>query len=417
MPKFSIDKYFEILFEIDPETNDFLLEPDEYIRLVAIKEKVVDSDTGEPSKKIPIVINKYYKTKSNIIEFVKKYMYNYNIYIGLSTTKGENATSEYMYRRKTLMLDFDKKDYKQYSDVKDFSRHIKARLPELFNHMIVDSGNGYHFYVATKLYKNINRVANVNRELAEIVGADTKATLPTQIVRLPTSYNNKDPSNPKYVTIVANNLESNPQKFSPYGLAKIEKMIEISNNNKIFWEQVQPLPSIEYTNESRFYCVENMLSRGVQQGERNFALGRITKYLQLIKGYTKYHALETVQEWNRKCDPPKPPNIVEMDFNNYWDKDYKLLGCFVTDESDQKIINRFCDKTLCRTIEEHKPNIEGTELMFDNNLLKNTIMRKLSGYHYMVLSVLDFHNRGLTKKELIEKLTGRQTKKCCISEK
>ena len=37
MARFSLDNYFKVLFDIDPETNDFSLEDDEYIRIVAIK--------------------------------------------------------------------------------------------------------------------------------------------------------------------------------------------------------------------------------------------------------------------------------------------------------------------------------------------------------------------------------------------
>lgn len=404
MARFSLDNYFKVLFDIDPETNDFSLEDDEYIRIVAIK--------AENDK---ITLTKFFKHKAEIEEFVKKYKYNYHIYVGLATTKGQAGEAKNMYKRKVLMLDFDKKDYPEYSDAADFSKHIKGRIKTLFNHMIVDTGHGYHFYIATNRYKDNKRMASVNNELGEILGADLKATLITQIARLPTSINLKDKDNQKVVTIVANNLESAPDKFKPYNLLKIEKMIETAHYNKAFWEQVKPIPPAEFTSESCYYCIEAMLSEGVRQGERNFALGRITNYLRDIKAYTEYNALKTVQEWNLRCQPPKSPEIVEQDFKAYWNSKYKLLGCNVPDKKDQHIIDRFCDRSLCRTVEKADTNLKSEGLMMDNNQLKNEMMRKLNGYHYMILSVLDFNSKGLSRKELVEKITNKATHKCCIS--
>lgn len=366
MARFSLDNYFKVLFDIDPETNDFSLEENEYIRIVAIK--------AENDK---ITLTKFFKHKAEIEEFVKKYKYNYHIYVGLATTKGQAGEAKNMYKRKVLMLDFDNKNYPEYSGAADFSKHIKGRIKVLFNHMIVDTGHGYHFYIATNRYKDNKRMAKVNNELGEILGADLKATLITQIARLPTSINLKDKDNQKVVTIVANNLESAPDKFKPYNLLKIENMIENHNKNQQLLERLPQKPSQEYTKCSSYYCIEAMLSEGVRQGERNFALGRITNYLRDIKGYTEYNVLKIIQDWNLRCQPPKNPDIVEQDFKAYWNGNYKLLGCNVPDERDQQIIYRFCDKSMCNAIFEDngKGLVEGEELSFDNNILKNTYLR------------------------------------------
>ena len=62
MARFSLDNYFKVLFDIDPETNDFSLEDDEYIRIVAIK---AENDN--------IILTRFFKHKADIEEFVKKY--------------------------------------------------------------------------------------------------------------------------------------------------------------------------------------------------------------------------------------------------------------------------------------------------------------------------------------------------------
>lgn len=80
-------------------------------------------------------------------------------------------------------------------------------------------------------------------------------------------------------------------------------------------------------------------------------------------------------------------------------------------------ICRFCDKSKCNAIFENTKadEIEGTELSFDNNLLKNTMLRNLSGYHYMILSIFDFHKKPLKRQDIIRGMTGRKTKVPCIS--
>ena len=327
-----------------------------------------------------------------------------------------------MRARKVLLLDFDKKDYPELKTVQEFTALIKAKMPQLFIHMIVDSGNGYHCYIAINRTVNIARVAAANKALAEIVGADLKATLITQIARIPTSFNLKDKNNKKPVNIINNALERNTSTFKPYNLARIEGYIERLQQNEInlkkYDDDVQPLPSVQCSKNSSFYCCECMLSQGVSCGARNFTLGRLTKYLQIIKGYTKENALSTLMEWNRRCDPPKSPRIVEEDFDRYWNGNYKLLGCKVADKNDNKILLSFCDKLKCNSVFEPKEGsstIEAEELFFDNNLLKNVVMRDLTGFHFMILSVLDFVEQPLTKKKLIAYLTGRKTSKCCIS--
>ncbi len=409
MKKFSLDKYLEVLFQINPVTNDFDLPEDEFIRLVAIHSKNPES-----------CFSTYIKSKTELYKFLKKYKQVFNIYIGLSTVRGRHNTTEYMRTRKVIMLDFDKKDYSHFNSVEDFSAHIKTKIPPVFNHIIVDSGHGYHFYIAINKCVNTERITTISRDLAELVGADVKATLPTQIVRLPTSLNLKDVDNKKPVSIVANNLESSPDKFKPYHLQRLEGYIQKYKLNQKILEETSPLPSSPFTKCSSYYCAEAMLSEGARKGERNFCLGRITKYLQLVKGYTESNALKEVLEWNRRCQPPKSPSIVESDFKRYWQGEYKLLGCTVPDTTDQNTLNRFCDKTLCNSIFEPRENgtvEESEELLFDNKILKNTIMRELTGFHYMILSVLNFYKKPMTRQKIIKALTGRRTKKCCISDK
>ena len=399
----NLKNYLKLLFDFDPVTDDFKLKPQEYVRIKAIKPREHNT---------PLIKTWYIKNVSELEDIIKKYKYNWNLYIGLATTKGKNETAEYMLARKVMFLDFDLKDYPQYNDVKDFEQHIKRNLHYLFYHAVVDSGNGYHFYFATQRTVDNSRATRINKNLAKILGADPKAVLPTQLMRLPTSLNLKHDAKP--VNIICNNY-GNPN-FKPYSLNKLEKIVSYAKQSAKV-KEVQQLPPKEYNKTSGYFCIEKMLAEGVQQGERNFCLGRITKYLQL-KGYHYSNGLKVALEWNQRCNPPKSVNEVAVDFKRYWESDYKLLGCKLEDKTKQSILNRYCDRYKCKTIfNNSKANIKTKEIEMDNNFLKNNVIRKLRGNHYLILSVLYVHDKGLTYNSISQEITNPTTKKPCISRK
>ena len=393
--------YLKLTYDLDPVTDDFKLKEDEYVRIKAIKQREHDA---------PLIKTWYIKRVAELEGIIKKYKYNWNLYCGISTTKGQHETAEYMMSRKVLFLDYDKKDYPQYEDIKDFEQHIKRILPYLFYHCIVDSGNGYHFLFAIQKTVDYTRATQINKNLAKVLGADIKAVLPTQLMRLPTSLNLKHDAKP--VNIICNNYGS-PQ-FKPYTLNKLERIISSAKQSEKV-KEVQQLPPKEYNVVSGYYCVEKMIAEGSRQGERNFCLGRITKYLQL-KGYHYSNGLKVVLEWNQRCSPPKSVNEVAVDFKRYWESPYKLLGCKLDDEVHQSILNRYCDKFHCKTIyDDSKANIKTKEISMDNHLLQNKVIRKLRGNHYLILSVLHVHDEGLTYNGISQEITNSTTNKCCLS--
>jgi hypothetical protein len=357
----------------------------------------------------------FHKTIKAIKADIEKYKHIYNLYIGLATVRDEGGTVENMRARQVLMLDFDKKDYPELKTAQDFTALIKAKAPQLFVHMIVDTGHGYHAYIAINRCVNIERVTAANRALAEITGADLKATSPTQIARIPTSFNLKEDDH-KPVTVVSNAWERSPTTFKRYNLQRLEGIIEQIQRNDKNLENATPLPASKVRKSCGYYCIEAMLAEGADKGARNFCLGRIVSYLKTIKGFTKINALAKVREWNRRCRPSKSEAELVSEFERYWNSEYKLLGCSIRDESKQAILNRYCDKTLCTSIFEESPdsNVEGAEMFFDNNVLKNRIMRNLTGYHFLIISVLDFVNKPIKRKELVTHLTSRREKKCCM---
>ena len=334
---------------------------DEYIRLVGIK---ADS-----------TFTHFHKTVAGIKADISKYCQVYNLFVGLATTKGESGKAENMRARKAVMLDFDKKDFPEFKTARDFTAHIKAIIPELYIHAIVDTGHGYHFYIAIQRSVDNERVTAINKELAEILKADVKAALPTQLARIPTTYNLKNIDDRKCVNIVSNALERCPKTFKAYKIEQLEGFIHRIQQNEANQADNTPLPKGTYSKISSYHCIGVMLAEGAKQGERNFCLGRITKYLQTIKGATKQNALETVLDWNRRCDPPKAVDVVTADFERFWNGNYKLLGCNLSDNKYQEILNHYCSKHDCMTVFEKTEDneIESVEMFFDNNILRNRV--------------------------------------------
>lgn len=392
-----------MLFDFTDD-NNFKLKANEYIKIVAIKPQTEDKKGYTKTF--------YVQDINEFLQTVKKYKYVCNIYIGLSTYLDKKGQKDSVHARKVMFLDFDKKDYPQYEDVKDFTNHVKRRIPYLFNHAIVSSGNGFHFYIATQKTIDVTRAVKINKLLATILGADLKAVSPTQLVRLPTTLNLKQES--KQVNIICNNYGHN--KFKPYTLNKLERILSFENQAEET-KTIEPLAPQHFNKTSSYYCIEKMLANGCQKGERNFCLGRITKFLQEIKGFRYDNALMKVQEWNRRCNPPKTGEEIQADFDRYWKSDYKLLGCNLSNVADRVVLEKYCNKFNCTTIyqEAEENTISTLEVKMDNHLLKANVIKKLRGNHYLILSVLHIHPEGLTIGGLKEQLTNGKTQKCCLS--
>jgi len=367
-----------------------------------------------------MLINKYFKknefvkTYDEVVSIIEKHKHSNNIFIGSATNNGnDNGQADNLSRRQVIFLDFDKKDYPQYKDAKAFTAHIKKKLPQLYNHCMIDSGNGYHFYVAIEPTNDIERLVNINKDLAMILGADPNAVKITQVFRVPKTFNLKSDAR-KPVSVIYNTYGSD--KFKRYTLNSLENMVKFSLKNEAIKKE---LPKIEYLHNTHYHCIEKMIHEGADKGERNFCLGRIVKYLKDIKGLSKHNALQSIKEWNARCRPVKDVNDIASDFENYWNGDYRLLGCVLPEGNNQAILSKYCDRYSCKTIinGETKGKVDGKELKMDNHLLTNKTMRKLSGNHYLVLTVLHIHEQGLSLSQLKEAITSSKTGKPCLDDR
>ena len=299
---------------------------------------------------------------------------NENVRISIFTRTQEEGSSDFAGCTRAVFADYDMNDLDQIKD-----RVKRAGLPAAS--IIIDSGRGYHFYWL--LYDKVGREAvPVYRALASRTGADIQQAGLQAGGRLPGTHNLKE--KPVQCRII----EFNSQKY------QLEFLAETLG--------VKARPEFEQRlveNVSR-PCINSIL-QGVGQGQRNFALGRITKYLQQ-QGYSKKEARQIVLAWNRRNDPPEKEKKIKNDFRNYWRKDYKLLGCrFNDNEKLQQELSIHCDRYSC-SISGKIDSIElDNSVGYNNRLLQD--LRKLSGAALLVYGVLSIYREGLNTDQLESK--------------
>jgi predicted transcriptional regulator len=414
--------YFNMMFPS-------IFRDNEYVRLIALRR---DFHGNVIASKV-----EYVKTFQDYAAFVQKYRYTHDVYNQIATNRGkEKGTKSTQRQRKVLFLDFDKKDFPELQDASDFTKWIHNKLPKLYLHACMNSGHGFHFYVSIKPTCKIDEVAEVNKELVSILGSDQKAALPTQIDRVPCTYNHKQDDgsydyenrdNWSYVKMV-NNTYMVGSQFKQFDLPYIRRQMDYFKDTQ---ETYEILDKVDWNYEALddypcYLCIRKVMNEGADEGQRNFWHGRIVKMLQM-EAYTitKIHSI--CQEYNRKCRPPKPENIIEEDTNRFLDTDYKLLGCyesFPVGDKHREWIEAQCDKVYCGTYHNGaKISIEeGDAARINKKILLNRDLRTMTGNEYLIITLLDvyknsFGRRGFRVKNLKEFLYSSVRKKQCIADR
>lgn len=317
-----------------------------------------------------------------------------NVYIGMYDRQKNNGTAIGCISTGTLWADYDGLPL---HEVK--SRIEQVGLPE--PSIIVDSGHGYHSYwLLTE--RTTKDVTGILRAIADKTGADIKATDRARIMRLPNTMNVKGEPIPCKV------IEATHER---YPLDLFEAILGTQATEPKDYTTSAMAEPAKLNIEADRPCIEAIL-KGVPEGERNFALGRLTKWLQ-IKGYTKKKSQQVVLEWNSLNNPPEIKTKLLKDFNYYWHGDYKLLGCAIDKPELQQILYKYCNRPECK-FTMAIGNIELDNTIKYNNRLLNCL-HELTGNDLIVYGVLLRHREGLTTSLLMDKLTARATKKPCMS--
>lgn len=355
------------------------------------------------NKETGIPFEKHYKTIYEMSADIDRYRPYNNIFVSLATTNGIDRKKENLQSRGVLAFDFDNKDYPKGINHKDILK--KFQKLGLYYHCMVSSGRGYHVYLLTEPTKDIDRLVAINKAIAQRLGADMGGTSPTQILRVPGTYNFKD-NTQRLCNIIY--LQADPRKRIEHSIDKLYKKyissIGDSNIRYVPTNNISP-------------CIAGIL-KGVPDGHRNFALGRLTKHLQRTN-YSKVSAFEVIREWNNKCSPPEDIAKVEVDFNNYWEGDYKLLGCRTDNKEIQEVLSNYCNQHECNKADKfemiHLLKTVDIEYKIADKIRYGGDRAMLNGNHITIISILKVHDAGLNTKQLQEELTSTITKKCIMS--
>lgn len=348
----------------------------------------------------------FWNNIDDLNNYIESNRYNANTYFNLSTTDGEGGAVENLKYRYCIAFDFDKK-LDSTLDAKDIMFRFKSI--GLWYHALIDSGHGYHAYMVINKTNDINKVVEVTKAIGDKLGADTNAMLPTQVLRVPYTFNLKD-EKVKQVNIIKLFEKAT---IKPYDINNLYKKY-CNYNTSTGTER-----TIQYaTNKTQFPpCILKILE-GVSDGDRNFALKRLISFLKVFR-YSKSEAWNIIKEWDNKNSPPIGKEL-EYQFNYIWDKSY-YTGCNSSDAVSLAQLMRFCDKEECKY--KAKGDIlfvDGETIQIEYKLCtKIGKQRKgsfeMKGNHLLIIGILKNNINGLSTDEIITKLSYKG--KCSISNK
>ncbi len=393
----ALKSFYEMLFPYD-------LEEGEYVRILIMKGGIPD--------------DRYVKSFDEFCRNVNENA-SFDIFVNLSTVMRQpdgklDGTSECMYKRHVLFVDFDLKDYPETKNVEYFAKRIKSEIP-VFLHMEVDSGHGFHFYICIKPTDN-QLAVEVNKQIAKIVGSDENAVKSTQLARVPTTINNKNQKERKYVKIICDGTTGDG--FHRYPLWYVNSLVMPAKMRRDIQDKAKKVVKPkECLAIGDYPCMISIMKDGVKKGERNTCLGYIVNaYRQW--GCSKADTLQFVLEWNaKKCDPPKSERVLEADFNRFWNGKYRMFKCVKSETNPRRknILEKRCCAEECSAKNYISPS-EKYCFRISDYIFKNSETNKLSGYSINVLSEISrsVNKKGeITLKKLKEKLTFNR--KMCMS--
>lgn len=314
-----------------------------------------------------------------------------DVYFGVSGRKNkESGGSDNLTKINALWADYD------YMDLTEVKSKIKeANLPEASIHLT--SGNGIHSYWLLDKPISSHKIIPFVKYISNVTGSDPRAAEAARIMRLPGSYNNKSKKILCEVLEIDSSKRYSVEYFSDLTGKKLAQIPDF-NSTKI---NGVSLPAAKRP------CI-NSIFRGVKKGERNWAQGRLIKWLQMM-GYTKRRTYDIVVAWNELNEPPEKLSKIKNDFYSYWDGEYKLLGCTIPDVELQEMLSNHCDRYNC----PFKGSIDN--LVLDNHIkLNNRIFnkyREISGYELIVYGVLLAAENGLNSTQIKEEIT-HKGKRC-----
>ena len=319
-----------------------------------------------------------------------------NVYFGVYGRSVKDGSAKSCTSTGALWADYD--DGRSLPEVKDSI--ARAGLPEPST--TVNSGHGFHCYwLLTE--RTTKDVTSLLRAIVDKTGADPKPTDRARVMRLPGTMNVKGEPVPCEIMEMYG--------FMKYPLGDFTAVLGVETEEPNLIPYLKKKSPVRLGIEADRPCIKAIL-QGVPEGERNFALGRLTKWFQ-VKGYTKDKTQGIIVKWNKLNDPPEHERKLLKDFYAYWHGDYKLLGCALKRPELQQILGKYCNRPGCKFTETIGRIELDNAASYNNRLLSD--LHKLTGNDLIIYGLLARHKEGLTTSQLGEKLTVRATGKSCMS--
>lgn len=317
-----------------------------------------------------------------------------DVFLGISTRKGKRGTKAFVRSTRAIWADYDHVGLEQVKDQLN-----KAGLP--YPSMLVSSGHGVHAYWLLKKRAG-KEIEPILKALAAETGGDSRSAEISRVMRMPGTMNLKhDPVSCRVLEINDN----------AYDVTDISNVLDIEK----FEDKTPEYRQIDWNkvvSKVDRPCIQSIL-QGVPEGQRNWALGRLIKYFQIVEGYSKYKTLSIVLEWNKRNKPSEDNSKIETDFQSYWRGFYKLLGCKIPDPDIQEMLSMHCNKFECPL----KASI--VELQLDNSVKYNNRLfnryRSLTGNDLIIYGVLLAEPEGMNTTQLKKELHVRHRKGPCMS--
>ena len=379
----ELKKFFKAIF------NGFNFEENECIRILQTNEKTNFSKVS------------YFNNVDDLISFTtnKHRVFN-NTYFNLCSVDGKGGSEKDLIKRYVLGFDFDKKDLG-----KDFNHENvveKFKNLGLWYHALVDSGNGYHAYMMIEPTSDLDIVEEVQKAIATKLNSDMNATLRTQILRVPYTFNVKY-DKAKEVKIINQFDRKTIKRYNINQLHKRFCQSEFRESNKV----------VINLNNSYPICVANALKNGSRVGNRNRDLFNIVIALKQ-RGNNVNQIKFTIHQWN-KLNEKSLKNVdseVERIFNHY--------NGYICNSCDVEIKDSCKNYTISDfDLEQYGENIIDIQHKVAKQCRKSARkgVATMSGNELFIYNVL-VNNKGfseLTIDMIIERITDRKTKKSALS--
>ena len=349
------------------------LEPGQHIRVFQVKD---DYNTQA-----------YFNNLDDLISYLNhpgnKHLNNY---FTLATTDGQGGKTDNLVSRTVLGFDFDKKAEADGFNHIDVMNRFKAI--GLYYHALVDSGNGYHAYIMINPTDNLEQVQATQKTLGEMLRADMDALKPTQLLRIPGTYNTKQP---QYKRVNVIHLQEDIKRNGIEDLYNKYCSIRTQNSGN-------KATSYTLQNTNIPPCIGDILRHGSKDGNRYKDLQKIVVTLRQ-RNKTLNEIMATVKEWAYKSDyNDRLEYLTQNIYDNLKHVKLECMSCQRYGEcngvqsefeypEEHAILTM--TETRARTLKDNKR--KGVKVMNGNAL--------------MIYGVLMSHKDGLYRDEIIREIT------------